>query len=209
MRNHQNTFGPRLQKFIKYILKNNLKDNIVYEKNILSFNNSDKLIEIYNKVTNSNISYSALTRNFNYHGIKNIKKEKTFSYLFPNNFKLDEPFYRKNYIKLKLVFNKDPQDSSVKHNKKDSSFKHNKKDSSVKHNKKDSSVKHNKKDSSLKPDKIEFIKSLPINVFHLLRKNGCINYTGFVKTVKLTSEEEIAINNTEMLFNLNENGFIL
>ena len=182
MRNHINTFGPKIQKFIKYILENNLKDNIVYEKNILSFNDIDKLMEIYNKVTNSNIPYPTLTRNFNYHGIKNLERKNTFSYLFPDNFKLEEPFYRKNYIKLKLVFNKDPQDSSVK---------------------------HNLQDSNLKSDKIEFIKSLPIDIFHLLRKNGCINYAGFIKAVKLTSEEELAINNTEMLFNLNENGFIL
>jgi hypothetical protein len=35
-----------------------------------------------------------------------------------------------------------------------------------------------------------------------------VDYSGFIKSVKLSPEEEVIINNTEMMFNLYDNGLI-
>jgi hypothetical protein len=56
--------------------------------------------------------------------------------------------------------------------------------------------------------KLEFIKTLPIGIFQMLKGKGGLDYSGFIKTVKLTTEEECIINNTEIIFNLYDNGLI-
>jgi hypothetical protein len=57
-------------------------------------------------------------------------------------------------------------------------------------------------------NKKEFIKTLPSNVFVLLKSKGGINYSGFIKSVQLTTEEELQIT-TDILMKLHENGFII
>ena len=53
----------------------------------------------------------------------------------------------------------------------------------------------------------DFIKTLPSNIFVLLKSKGCVNYSGFIKPIKLTSEEELEIN-TDILMSLYEKGII-
>lgn len=56
--------------------------------------------------------------------------------------------------------------------------------------------------------KIAFIKTIPIAIFQILKGKGGLDYSGFIKTVKLTTEEESIINNTEIIINLYDNGLI-
>jgi hypothetical protein len=57
--------------------------------------------------------------------------------------------------------------------------------------------------------KIDFIKTLPFPVFKILRDKGGVSLSGFIKSVSLTSEEEVSINSTEILISLYENGLII
>jgi len=59
------------------------------------------------------------------------------------------------------------------------------------------------------PNKKDFIKTLPFPVFKILKEKGCVDFSGFIKPVKLTSEEELSINSTEILLSLYENGLII
>lgn len=71
------------------------------------------------------------------------------------------------------------------------------------------SVHKKSKFEDVKDDKkLTFIKSIPIGIFQILRQKGGIDYSGFIKTVKLTTEEESSINNTKNLINLYDNGLI-
>ena len=55
--------------------------------------------------------------------------------------------------------------------------------------------------------KKEFIKSLPSNIFVLLKSKGGINYSGFIKPVLLTQDEEL-LTNPDILMSLYDNGLI-
>jgi hypothetical protein len=57
--------------------------------------------------------------------------------------------------------------------------------------------------------KKDFIKTLPFPVFKILKDNGGVDLSGFIKPVKLTSEQELSINSTEILISLYENGLII
>jgi hypothetical protein len=59
------------------------------------------------------------------------------------------------------------------------------------------------------PNKKDFIKTLPFPVFKILKEKGGVDFSGFIKPVKLTSEEELSINSTEILLSLYENGLII
>jgi hypothetical protein len=59
------------------------------------------------------------------------------------------------------------------------------------------------------PKKKDFIKTLPFYVFKILKEKGGVDLAGFIKPVKLTSEEELSINSTEILLSLYENGLII
>jgi hypothetical protein len=59
------------------------------------------------------------------------------------------------------------------------------------------------------PNKKDFIKTLPFPVFKILKDNGGVDLSGFIKPIKLTSEQELSINSTEILISLYENGLII
>lgn len=58
-------------------------------------------------------------------------------------------------------------------------------------------------------NKKDFIKTLPFAVFKILKDNGGVDLSGFIKPLKLTSEQELSINSTEILISLYENGLII
>ena len=155
-------FGKNIQYFIKHILENKY-DDITFVTNILTIDNAKNFIKKWNEITNSNITYSSLIRNFSNYNIKCISIRPKIFYEFPKNFKLDGEFNR---------------------------------------------VKFTPKTYLKNDRKLAFIKTFPIHIFQLLKKNGCIDYSGFIKSVKLSPEEEVIINNTEMMFNLYDNGLI-
>jgi len=159
-------FGKNIQFFIKHILENKY-DDITFVTNILTIHNVKNFIEKWNEITDSNITYSSLIRNFCNYNIKCITSKPKISYEFPKNFKINGPF---NRFKFTHKTNIKPI------------------------------IKNNRK--------LAFIKTFPIHIFQLLKKNGCIDYSGFIKSVKLSPEEEVIINNTEIIINLYDNGLI-
>ena len=70
-------------------------------------------------------------------------------------------------------------------------------------------VIHKKEIAIYKDDdkKKEFIKSLPSNIFVLLKSKGGVNYSGFIKAVVLTQDEELSTN-PDILMALYDNGLI-
>jgi len=67
---------------------------------------------------------------------------------------------------------------------------------------------YDNKSEKYNDNKKEFIKTLPSHVFVLLKSKGCINYSGFIKSITLNSDEELTIN-TDILMNLYDRGFII
>jgi hypothetical protein len=201
MPQYRNSFGQNLQFFIKHVLENKC-DDVTFDNNILSTDKIKNLINKWNEVTKSNISYASLIRNFCNYNIKcnHNKSQSKFSYLFPPNFKLNEPFNR-----TKISVHKKSESKDAKKTKSEDAEKTKSEDAEKT---KSEDAKKTKSEGVEKSKKLIFIKSIPIGIFQILKEKGGVNYAGFIKTVKLTPEEESSINNTEIIINLYDNGLI-
>ena len=176
-------FGQNLQFFIKQVLENK-SDDVTFDNNILSTDKIKNLINKWNEVTKSNIPYESLIRNFCNYNIKCNHNKSKFSYLFPSNFNLNEQFTR-----TKISIHKKSKSEDTKTSKSED-------------------VKKTKSEDAENNKKLTFIKTIPIAIFQILKEKGGIDYSGFIKSVKLTTEEESSINNTEIIINLYDNGLI-
>jgi len=56
--------------------------------------------------------------------------------------------------------------------------------------------------------KIDFIETLPLEIYQILKRKGGIDLSGFIKTVKLTEEEECKIGCVKILSTLYKNSLI-